>query len=92
MIKERLDPMIHNKRANIVIKLKGAIFFVIFLSMSILVFGDTFYDKHKSIHLSYCISIDNKLISKKMAKTIVDNGKKPIFAPQFTAEERWVSG
>ena len=31
-------------------------------------------------------------LQKKVAKMIVGMGKKPNFAPQFTAEERWVSG
>ena len=33
-----------------------------------------------------------KKLQKKWQKTFVGMGKKPIFAPQFTAEERWVSG
>ena len=42
----------------------------------------------------YCTVIQRirKKVQKKWQKTIVDTGKKSIFAPQFTAEERWVSG
>ena len=72
------------------------IFFVIFQLFAIPILGVAFLigQETGSITFVYHTVIQRitKKLQKKWQKTIVDMGKKPIFAPQFTAEERWVSG
>jgi hypothetical protein len=57
---------------------------------------ERFFTGHKTskAKITYCIVIQQitKKLQKKWQKTVVGIGKKSTFAPQFTAEERWVSG
>ena len=51
---------------------------------------------HSFFYFNYIYNADNQCINNKfqknLQKTLAGNRKKPTFASQFTAEERWVSG